>query len=175
MRQFSPIRPVIAILLANLAVPCPSPAFSLEFTTTKICQLSGEEDRQTGQPTGIRLAGSGGLRATDLGVPFEHAGKLYFLFGDTLGYDPDLCEPALCGPNVQPVPQREGNPKRWPTRSAWDDWLRRGRDGADSIGTAPLDVDPDRCIPVTVQNDDGRLLAYDVTRGEVGTGFLMEE
>lgn len=57
--------------------------------TVRICQLTGEFDRTdwdgTGQPAFAfnRTEQQVGLRGTDLGVSFEHNGRLYFLFGDT--------------------------------------------------------------------------------------------
>jgi hypothetical protein len=52
-------------------------------STVKIGQLTGDEDRQTRQPTLSRTESQTGAAATDLGSSFEHQGKLYFLFGDT--------------------------------------------------------------------------------------------
>lgn len=52
-------------------------------STTRICQLTGEEDRQLKQPTLNRTLSRFDLVGTDLGSSFEHKGKLYFLFGDT--------------------------------------------------------------------------------------------
>jgi hypothetical protein len=54
-------------------------------STKKVCQLTGEDDRQTKQPTPSRTQSSAGVLATDLGSSFEHDGKLFFLFGDTWG------------------------------------------------------------------------------------------
>ena len=52
-------------------------------STSKICQLTGQLDRQTGDPTlnetGVRF----GLYGTDLGASFEYQGRTEFLFGDT--------------------------------------------------------------------------------------------
>lgn len=52
-------------------------------STVKVCQLTGDKDRQTRQPTLNRTATRSGVAATDLGSSFEHRGRLYFLFGDT--------------------------------------------------------------------------------------------
>jgi hypothetical protein len=55
----------------------------------KVAQLTGEYDRQgwNGQGTPSfapnRTESRFGIRGTDLGVSFEHAGQLYLLFGDT--------------------------------------------------------------------------------------------
>jgi hypothetical protein len=167
---------MIAIAFAGVLTAVPLPAWpqgTPEFSTTKVCQLTGEEDREhPGTPTGSQLGGAtGGLRGTDLGVPFEHDGKLYLLFGDTIGYDPDLCEPAFCGTRERPQLPREGNPRRWPSEDQWRAWLEKGRDGADSMATAPLNFDPDHCIPITVQSDDGRVFAHDITGNTSASRF----
>jgi hypothetical protein len=54
-------------------------------STRKISQLIGDVDRQTHQPTMRRTVARYQLQGTDLGYSFEHQGKIYFLFGDTLG------------------------------------------------------------------------------------------
>jgi hemin uptake protein HemP len=51
----------------------------------KLCQLTGDVDRQTGLPTRNRTMERHGLVGTDLGVPFRHKGRTYLLFGDTVG------------------------------------------------------------------------------------------
>jgi hypothetical protein len=51
--------------------------------TEKICQLTGERDWETGEPTSARTFTNFGLDAADLGYPIEHAGKLILLFGDS--------------------------------------------------------------------------------------------
>jgi hypothetical protein len=52
-------------------------------STEKVCQLTGDTDWETGQPTAGRTFSNFGLDATDLGYPVEHAGKLILLFGDS--------------------------------------------------------------------------------------------
>lgn len=49
----------------------------------KVCQLTGDVDWETGRPTAARTFTNAGLDGTDLGYPIEHAGKLFFLFGDS--------------------------------------------------------------------------------------------
>jgi hypothetical protein len=49
----------------------------------KICQLTGDVDWETGQPTAARTLSNFGLDAVDLGYPVEHDGKLILLFGDS--------------------------------------------------------------------------------------------
>lgn len=54
-------------------------------STTKIEQLIGDEDKERRQPTISRTVAWYGLQGTDLGYSFEHQGRAYFLFGDTVG------------------------------------------------------------------------------------------
>ena len=58
--------------------------------TRKVYQLTGEHDREQGVPTLNLTETRFGLFGTDLGASFEHNGRLWFLFGDTVsavGYD----------------------------------------------------------------------------------------
>lgn len=54
-------------------------------SSRKICQLTGEIDRERQQPTLNQTESRFGVRGTDLGSSFEHNGRVYFLFGDTIG------------------------------------------------------------------------------------------
>lgn len=54
-------------------------------STLKIQQLLGEEDKERHQPTLSRTFSRFGIQGTDLGNSFEHQGRVYFLFGDTVG------------------------------------------------------------------------------------------
>ena len=54
-------------------------------STVKIEQLLGEQDKERHQPTRSRTVTRFGLEGTDLGYSFEHDGRAYFLFGDTVG------------------------------------------------------------------------------------------
>jgi hypothetical protein len=54
-------------------------------STIKVEQLLGEEDKQLHQPTLSRTVTRYGIEGTDLGNSFEHGGRVYFLFGDTVG------------------------------------------------------------------------------------------
>ena len=49
----------------------------------KVCQLTGEWDRERGTPAFNRTESRFGVVGTDLGASFEHDGRLWFLFGDT--------------------------------------------------------------------------------------------
>jgi hypothetical protein len=54
-------------------------------STTKVEQLIGDEDKERHQPTLSRTVTRYQLQGTDLGYSFEHGGRVYFLFGDTVG------------------------------------------------------------------------------------------
>ncbi len=54
-------------------------------STHKINQLLGELDKQTHPLTLSRTESRYRLQGSDLGYSFEHEGKIYFLFGDTVG------------------------------------------------------------------------------------------
>ena len=54
-------------------------------STIKLEQLLGEEDKEKHQPTRSQTETRYGIRGTDLGNSFEHNGRVYFLFGDTVG------------------------------------------------------------------------------------------
>ena len=56
--------------------------------TKKLYQLTGECDREVNQFTINRTESRFGLIGTDLGSPFEHNGRVYFLFGDTHSINP---------------------------------------------------------------------------------------
>jgi hypothetical protein len=61
--------------------------------TRKVYQLTGETDRERGVPCLNETESRFGIFGTDLGSSFEHGGRLWFLFGDTVssvGYDEDL-------------------------------------------------------------------------------------
>jgi hypothetical protein len=53
--------------------------------THKICQLTGDTDRELGRPTLNRTGSRYGVLGTDLGFSFPFDTRLFFLFGDTLG------------------------------------------------------------------------------------------
>jgi hypothetical protein len=54
-------------------------------STVKLEQLLGEQDKERRQPTLSRTVTRYGIAGTDLGYSFEHDGRAYFLFGDTVG------------------------------------------------------------------------------------------
>ena len=53
-------------------------------STRKVEQLVGDLDLETKRPTVSRTEKRFGIGGTDLGSSFEHEGKLFFLFGDTV-------------------------------------------------------------------------------------------
>ena len=69
-----------------VADPSPTPLLA----TRKISQLTGEFDREGWDGQGApplarnRTESRFGIRGTDLGASFEHDGRLFFLFGDTV-------------------------------------------------------------------------------------------
>jgi hypothetical protein len=69
-----------------ISVPGPSPVIRyVAGSTIKIEQLLGEEDKERHQPTLSRTVTRYGIEGTDLGYSFEYDGRVYFLFGDTVG------------------------------------------------------------------------------------------
>jgi len=64
--------------------PLPNGVFYVPGSSQKVCQLTGQLDHETGQPTVNQTVKRFGLVAADLGYLFEHHGKLFFLFGDAL-------------------------------------------------------------------------------------------
>ena len=54
-------------------------------STVKVEQLVGEVDKERHRPTLSQTFTRFGVRGTDLGYSFEHGGRAYFLFGDTVG------------------------------------------------------------------------------------------
>src|SRR5436190_1831077 len=127
-------------------------------STTKICQLTGVEDRERPErPTGQLLSGVGaGVTGSDLGYPFEHEDRLLFLFGDTREINPDLCEPAVCGTKAAPKILIPG----LHIADSLEDWnfRIRSRDGADSIASVPIQSDPRGCLPLKFETDPPTLL-----------------
>ncbi len=72
----------------SIQEPRPSVGRALRYvpgSTVKVQQLLGEWDKQRHQPTLSRTVARYGIEGTDLGNSFEHDGRVYFLFGDTVG------------------------------------------------------------------------------------------
>lgn len=92
-------------------------------STQKVCQPIGEMDHELHKPTASRTASRYGLFAADLGYSFEHKGKLFFLFGDSM-----------------PTPAFRGKPNR-------SDDPPRLADDNDAIGFTS-DTDLSQCLKV---------------------------
>lgn len=76
---------IIAATLAVLPVRSEAATLSLVGASTKICQLTGDSDWASGQPTNARTLTNYGLDSVDLGFPVDTgAGPLFFLFGDAI-------------------------------------------------------------------------------------------
>jgi hypothetical protein len=69
----------------------------------KICQLTGERDRERSTDAYNRTETRFGLVGTDLGSSFEHDGRLWFLFGDTW-HDPDGGDSIAWTTDTSPEP-----------------------------------------------------------------------
>jgi Domain of unknown function (DUF4185) len=179
---------VIAVAVAAWAVFIPA---QVRIDSTKVCQVTGIGDRQhPDRPTGTMLTGrTGGVTGTDLGFPFEYKGELVMLFGDSREFDPDRCEPAWCGaqdgvmnPPADPG-ERSKHPaddpqkrlKLWPTLATWNTWVAHRTEGADSIARAPLDFDPEGCIPVSFETDErGSVYVHELADGRVEAPFRLQ-
>jgi hypothetical protein len=55
-------------------------------SSRKICQLTGDYDRERNEPTLNQTSQRYGVMGTDLGSSFVHEGRTYFFFGDTVGF-----------------------------------------------------------------------------------------
>src|SRR5262245_35701203 len=56
-------------------------------STRKVCQLTGQNDKERNAVTINLTETKFHLKGTDLGASFEHNGRIYFLFGDTVPTD----------------------------------------------------------------------------------------
>src|ERR1700686_3204532 len=68
------------VLAADSGAPAPLVRVG---TNEKICQLTGDIDWETGEPTAAKTFSNFGLDAVDLGYPVETGNKLMLLFGDS--------------------------------------------------------------------------------------------
>jgi len=76
---------VLLFALCARVVFASEPLVYVPGSTKRVCQLTGDVDRATRKPTLNQTDKKFGIWGTDLGSSFEHKGKLYFLFGDTIG------------------------------------------------------------------------------------------
>jgi len=80
----------MTVLVASpLSRAQPQPVSYLAGSTQKVCQVTGDLDEERQQPTLNQTRARFGVAGTDLGAPFEHQGRLYVLFGDTIGRRPE--------------------------------------------------------------------------------------
>ena len=82
------------------APPAPTPAARVEAprrevalhyiddSTVKVEQLIGDVDKERHKPTASQTLTRFGIEGSELGISFEHQGHAYFLFGPTLGRQP---------------------------------------------------------------------------------------
>lgn len=98
-------------------------------SSQKVCQLTGQTDRQFNTPTANQTETRWGLISVDGGYSFEHDGKLFFIFGD-----------------ANPTPTFNGKPNGFndPPRR-WDD-----NDGPIAFTT---DTNIENCLKLDVVTD----------------------
>lgn len=78
----------LAVAFGVAAPPTRAQSSPVRYTpgsSQKVCQVTGDLDPERQQPTLNQTQTRFGVRGTDLGAPFEHGGRLYVLFGDTIG------------------------------------------------------------------------------------------
>jgi hypothetical protein len=79
---------IILILLFAVLLHAEAQLISLTYiagSAVKMEQLIGDYDKSAKQPTRNQTMKRFSLEGTDLGYPFEHNGKIIFLFGDSIG------------------------------------------------------------------------------------------
>ncbi len=77
-------RVLVPGLAADQSAPPVSGLSWVPGSTVKVEQLIGDYDKQFKQPTQDQTQSRYGIIGTDLGNSFEHNGRAYFLFGDTI-------------------------------------------------------------------------------------------
>src|SRR5450756_2434242 len=84
-RRFIVLAVTAIATIQIIASEADAATLSLVGPSTKVCQLIGDTDWATGNPTAAKTLSNFGLDAVDLGFPVDnHPGPLYFLFGDAL-------------------------------------------------------------------------------------------
>jgi hypothetical protein len=78
----------------------PNDVIYLKGSTKRICQLTGEIDRERGTPAFNRTETKWGLIGTDLGASFDAGTHTYFLFGDTFPKNPDSTYRPSAGDSI---------------------------------------------------------------------------
>jgi hypothetical protein len=106
---------------------------SLVGSSVKVCQLTGEFDWQTNQPTAAQTMTNFGLDGVDLGFPVDSGtGVLYFLFGDSW---------PIKHPPIDPRPPDDS--VGWTTRTTTPD-------SSTCLGLQVATAAPQRFAPPTV-------------------------
>lgn len=84
-RAFALLAAFLVATVVTFPIDARAATLSLAGSSTKVCQLIGETDWATNQPTAAQTLSNFGLDAVDLGFPVDSApGPLFFLFGDAL-------------------------------------------------------------------------------------------
>jgi hypothetical protein len=93
---------IVSAALAALCLAAPSGAATLSLvgSSTKVCQLTGQTDWDTGLPTDAQTQTNYGLQGIDLGFPVESdTGELYLMFGDAVPPNHPPASPASVPPD----------------------------------------------------------------------------
>jgi hypothetical protein len=111
----SPVHAAISTAPSSTAAPVPPPAaphavnsrreVALHFTpesTVKLEQLIGDQDKERRKPTLTQTFTRFGIEGTELGASFEHQGRVYFLFGPTVGRLPREPDTIASSDTVDP-------------------------------------------------------------------------
>jgi hypothetical protein len=110
-RTFALLAPIVAASVAGIPIGADAATLSLVGSSARVCQLTGELDWVSSQPTAAQTVTNFGMDGTDLGFPVESSsGPLYFLFGDTWSTKP---------PHLDPRPPDDS--LGWTTRTAAPD------------------------------------------------------
>jgi hypothetical protein len=81
--RFALLAAIFSACIAALSTGARAETLALIGSSTKVCQLTGETDWATNQPTAAQTYSQFGLDGVDLGFPVDSgSGPLYFLFGD---------------------------------------------------------------------------------------------
>jgi hypothetical protein len=93
-----PVVAAIPLTIASIAAATTPPFVTVvSRSVRKVCQLTGDFDRELQQPTLNLTATRDGVWGTDLGIPVEYNGQLFILFGDTV---PTLIPSRGAGPDA---------------------------------------------------------------------------
>jgi hypothetical protein len=103
---------IVATSLALTQVHAFTRTFTLVGASTKVCQLNGQTDWESGNPTAAQTLTNFGMASADLGAPIDTGGsKLYFLFGDTFASVPPR-RPRPCPKYHRTIPSARRRSRR---------------------------------------------------------------